>query len=178
MNNAIAHAKYILALAAGEMTDEIRSVFIATVEDGDESALFGEILEVFAKRVLEGAEATSELVSLESEYASLGLSDKLGDFGTYEPIVEEVMNTIGENIGGLERCQKVAAAADGSSDVVKKGVYLSVLRHITAAHLILSDEKLTAKALEIVGDENAIPEGAEAITGLVDLYLSQAFPWD
>ena len=93
MNNAIAHARYILALASGEMTDEIRGLFLDSIEDGDEQAVFTELMEVYSKRVVEGSDAQTELASLEAEYAALGLMDTLGAYSTYEPVITAAIST-------------------------------------------------------------------------------------
>ena len=178
MINAIAHARYIFALASGEMTDEIRGLFLGSIEDGDEQAVFTELMEVYSKRVVEGSDAQTELASLEAEYTALGLMDTLGAYSTYEPVITAAISTINENIGGLERCQTIAAAADTiTSEAVRAGIYLAILRHITAAHLILADEALATKAIEQVEGKDEAQIQAGALTSLVDMCLSQSLPW-
>lgn len=148
----VAYAQYILALASNSLTDEIRQNFLSNLKATNGPALFGKILDVVEKMILNGvctAETGKQIV--EDEYAKCGFDD----FAQYKSFVETVCSEISSASGYLDRCKSLVGAADvTNSDVIEYGVYIAVLNRLVSGGLILKDLEFSSKVTAYVSEHS------------------------
>ena len=171
MDRSLIYTRYILAVSSGTITEEIRSEFSAVLREGDYDKVFLELLTIAKQNRVHGMDIVSILANLELEYNGLPLYTQLGSFDDYSALLNYILSYDSDAALTSDRCTELDEIALNASNVVKYGIYFSLLRYITYSRLASKNIELLTKAMAVL-DNVEPPIGSIAIRDFVSDFLS------
>lgn len=171
---SITHARYVLALSAGEVTGEIRAAYLEDMKIDEKGApLLGVILSTTVKAAMDKQMTAEEAKRLtREEYAAWKLEETLGDYSAYEPLMDVLFGEPAPRSQRLEYCKRLTNAAKGVDRAVKDGVYLGVVSALSAVWMVLQDIAYAREVTDYAANADDTVYGAEIFRTLTETVLT------
>ena len=171
--NSMSYTKYILGLAAKNVTEEIRNEFCSNM--GYETVrVFGCILCVAAKLLSTGKISEKDAEDLSrDEYLKCGLSDQIGNYDLVSDVVSSVLKESVSGSSFLDRNKSIIDAADMVPvSAIKTGLYVACLDSVVSCGIVLDDVDFTQKIVDYVDSSDTNEAGVEEFRSFADIALS------
>ena len=165
MNKLLSYTDYILALADGTITEEIRQDYLASLPESEKGITFyGKLLALLADLVSrKGLTPAQALTTAQEEYTRCGLEETLGSYPRYAALAQVGMEAIGtDEDDPLTLCKQLVAAADQTEDpLARVGVYYAVVDFLVTGFLVLRDTDFTKQVTDFVRQADLTQPGVD-----------------
>lgn len=173
MDKTLTYAKYVLALAEGEVTAEGRSALAAILEQEDRDTLAALLLTTEAKRVAAGEmEVEAAMDEVRTEYEGLDLTEVLGSFESWSGFLFAALAEAAGERTGLERVKALTEAAESGTEDAQAGAAKAALSYLVAAGQVLADKEFSKKVTAQVEALSGETAGAAAMRALCETVVS------
>lgn len=175
MTKTVYEAKYILAIADGNVTDEIRNDFInSTIAEEPSMLGYFEMLRamtfaIMDKKNTDGYTTDMAILEAKAEYDALGLNDGIGDYEMMKPFMDILVGDRPDDI--REDIDSMLNIADSIDIIdVKIGMYIVAVSRLVVFCVVSEYRDLSDRALSFLDSV----EGTQ-ISGIVSTIVSRRY---
>lgn len=169
-----ASAEYLIALADGTVTDELRqNVVVAASTYNLVEYVYSQVFVAYMQMIVsKGLTQNQVLEGIRTEFDAFDMAEMMGTFSQYEKVICDCAYWAVNSSACLETCLALIEGLDEQSDAVKYGLSIAVLRHISFARQVVDNLETVRHIMNVINSYDEVPVGANAVKHIAEFAIN------